>query len=370
MKKLILLSAICAAAAFANDANAASLDDSCNGVYKKWYSNSVTYRASSVGFPSGNDYRTALGHVITQFNKNASNIRFSMLYGDTSVGMNNGQNEVWWTSSLSAPAVAYTWKSCYWSFGWKHKITESDIVFKNTVNYTPNVEYGIRGLATNLISYGGSSRPFKTTALHEFGHGAGLGHENGRYSVMGQDWDHIHRNYVYALAYLGEDVNYGLRQLYGNNSSSNVQDVGVVHWKYSGASGAYSSHIRTKLYNTSGAELPYTTVGGERRYYVYPGQSVRAEFTYENSGESSQSPTIHYVISTNNLITTYDTLIASTAFNLNPEGSVYTSTRTVTIPSSLNSGQNYWLGAIMDPNNSLSEIEENNNATYIPIRTY
>lgn len=367
MKKLLTIGAVAAFAALSQQVDAATLDDSCNGVYKKWHTNNVTYRASSVGFPSGSDYRTALGHVIAQFNKNASKIRFSMQYGDTSVGMNNGENEVWWSSSIGAPAVAYTWKSCYWSFGWKHKITESDIVFKNTVNYTPNVEYGIRGRATNLISYSGGSRPFKTTALHEFGHGAGLGHENGRYSVMGQDWDHIHRNYVYALAYLGEDVNYGLRQLYGDNPG-NVQDVGLVHWKYSGASGAYSSHTRTKLYNTSGVELPYSTVNGERRYKVSKGQQVRMELTYENNGKSGQAPTIYYYVSTNNFISTADTLLASTSFALQPEGSVYTSSRTITIPSSLNSGQNYWVGAVLDPNNTIAEVEESNNATYIPIR--
>ncbi|WP_417445348.1 hypothetical protein [Kangiella sp.] len=367
MKKLILISSVIAASFLGMETQAATLDTSCNGVYKKWNTNSVTYRASSVGFPVGNDYRTALGHVITQFNKNPSKIRFSMQYGDTSVGMNNGQNEVWWSSSISAPAVAYTWSSCTWFFGWSNNISESDIVFKNTVNYIPGVEYGIRARADNLIPYGGASRPFKTTALHEFGHGAGLGHENGRYSIMGQDWDHIHRNYVYALAYMGEDANYGLRQLYGNNAG-NIQDVGLVHWKYSGASGAYSSHIRTKLYNTSGVELPYTTVNGERRYNVSKGQQVRMELTYENNGESGQAPTIYYYVSTNNFISTADTLIASTSFALQPEGSVYTSTRTVTIPSTLNSGQNYFLGGLLDPNNTIAEVEESNNATYIPIR--
>lgn len=368
MKKTILLSSLLALSALAGKSYAATLDNSCNGVNKKWSSNSVTFRASQTGFPSGNDYRTALGHVITQFNKNPSKIRFSMQYDDASVGMNNGQNEVWWSSTISAPAVAYTWKSCYWLFGWKHDITESDVVFKNTVSYTPGTEYSATRIdASTITPYGGASRPFKTTALHEFGHAAGLGHENGRYSIMGQDWDHIHRNYIYALAYMGEDANYGLLQLYGQNSG-NVQDLGVVHWKYDGASGAYSSHIKTKLYNSSGVELPYSTVNGERRYNVNKGQLVRLELTYENNGESSQVPAINYYVSTNSLITTADTLLASTSFTLNPEGNVYTSSRSLTIPNNLNSNQDYWIGAIIDPNNVISEVEENNNATYLPIR--
>lgn len=367
MKKLILISSVIAASFLGMETQAATLDTSCNGVYKKWNTNNVTFRASAVSFSPTGLYRTALGQTITQFNKNPSKIRFSMQYDDTSVGLDNGQNEVWWSSTISAPAVAYTWSSCRWFFGWSNNIRESDVVFKNTVSYTPGDEYGIRGDIDNLIYYGGSRRPFKTTALHEFGHAAGLGHENGRYSIMGSDFTHIHANHVYALPYMGEDANYGLMQLYGKNGG-NVEDVGIVHWKYSGASGAYSTHTRTKLYNTSGVELPYTVVDGLRRYNVNKGQQVRLELTYENNGKSSQVPTIYYYVSTNRFISVADTMIASTAFTLNPEGSVYTSARTVTIPSSLNSGQNYWIGAVIDPNNTIAEVESGNNATYLPIR--
>jgi hypothetical protein len=41
---------------------------------------------------------------------------------------------------------------------------------------------------------------------------------------------------------------------------------------------------------------------------------------------------------------------------------------TVTLPDDLVSGQTYWLGLVIDEDNSISEKSGVNNATYIPIR--
>ena len=47
---------------------------------------------------------------------------------------------------------------------------------------------------------------------------------------------------------------------------------------------------------------------------------------------------------------------------------VYTYKKSVTLPTTLTSGSDYWLCAIIDDNNRISEHWEGNNATWLPIR--
>ena len=86
-------------------------------------------------------------------------------------------------------------------------------------------------------------------------------------------------------------------------------------------------------------------------------------------GKTTQSGVdVGFYISTNNLITTFDRRIGGRTLTLSRDN-VYSPTHhTVTIPGDLNVGQTYWVGAIIDEDNSLSEAVEWNNATYIPIR--
>jgi subtilase family serine protease len=143
--------------------------------------------------------------------------------------------------------------------------------------------------------------------------------------------------------------------------------VAVVHWKYSGASGEYSDHTKTVIYDTGGSVLPTTNVSGETGYRVKLGQTVRAEFTYENNGANTQTGIqVGYYISTNDLITTFDRKIGSASFNLSRDN-VFTTTVNLVIPNDLSSGTNYWLGVIIDDNGAIRESVETNNATYIPI---
>jgi len=67
------------------------------------------------------------------------------------------------------------------------------------------------------------------------------------------------------------------------------------------------------------------------------------------------------------LITTVDTFLASNAPTLG-RGQVLTTPTTLTVPNSLVSGSNYWLGAIIDRTNAISEKSESNNASYVGIR--
>lgn len=330
----------------------------CGGTNVKWPFNFVTLRASQVGFPSGNPYRTALGTVATRFSNTPSKMNYFIQYDEPLVGHDNGQSEVWWDSppAITAPAYANIWwnGSC--------QIVEGDVVFNNTVSYTTSTT------KASLTPYGGSFRPFHTTAMHEFGHIQGLGHTNNVYSIMGQDWDHIHSNSATATGYPGEDAVAGSVAVYGLDPAL-VQDLGISHWRWTGASGEYSTHARTRLFTTGNVELPKVAGTAEPVYQVNKGQQVKLELTYENMGATSPlTAKIGYYVSTNDTISTADTFLGEGAVTIYRNSPDTTNNTFLWIPSNLVSGQTYYLGGIIDYDGAVSEVYEANNATYLAIR--
>ena len=333
----------------------------------KFPSNTATVRSSTTSFPTGG-YLTAINTTITQFNKNPSNFSLSRVNDSGSVALDNGQSEVWGSTSSSilqgAPAIAYTYRECYWLFGIVTQITEGDTIF----DYGSPWQWTSSGLKTNTMRYAGSSRYIATTALHEFGHIAGLKHENRVYNEMGQDFTYTHTQGASVIAYFGEDAGLGLVALYGLRSG-NREDVAVAHWRRTGADGQYSSHGRTRLLNSGGTELPYTNVGQEPRYTVTAGSTVKAEFTYENLGKSRQDGNpVRFYISTDETITSADQLIASASLNLTRNGPS-TTQHTFNLPRSLRANTQYWLGAIISIRSGATDADSTNNASYIRIMT-
>ena len=340
--------------------------NTCLGEKLKWESTTVSARASATSFPAG-EWRNALQSSIDRFNLNPSRFRYRMVIDTGGVGRDNGQNEVWGSTDSGvlqgAPAIAYTWWTCYWFFGDHVHMDEVDVIF----DYNSPWRWSSSESKSTLLRYGGSGRPMRTTAIHELGHGLKLNHVNAEYNVMGIDFEHIHANGSIARAYIGEDSSDGAVHLYGTNTSAN-EDVAVVHWKYSGASGEYSDHTTTQLFNASGAVLSSFTDAGETRYNITPGQQVQAEFTYENNGANTQSSVkVGFFISTNDFISTLDQRIGGMTVSLG-RGDVFTARTAVNIPRTLKVGQNYWLGVIIDEGGGISEVAEWNNATYTPIR--
>jgi hypothetical protein len=338
----------------------------CLGEKLNWTATTQTMSYSGVSFPSGS-WRTSLDTAIDRVNQSPAAFRFNKAYNDSSVGLDNGQNEAWFSSDpavlAGAPAITYWQYDCidYWLFGKDVEFTEADVIFDVNEAYTTSMT------ATSLWSYGGAYRPFQTTAIHELGHALGLGHVNYTYNIMGSDWTHIHANGGTARSYLGEDAANGDVYLYGTTSAA-AEDLGLTHWKYLGTSGEYSTHQKTRVYTSTGGALPTFTVSGETGYYVSKGQVVRFELTYENNGKNTQSSSdVRYYVSTNNLISTADTQIGSATFGLS-RNTVLTSYVTLTIPTNLTSGVTYWLGGVIDADSSLAEMTESNNATYLPIR--
>lgn len=338
--------------------------DTCDGNAIKWDSNNVTLRAGSTSFPSGSAFGNSLQTAVNRLNSNPSKFWFSLAFGDSSVGLNNGENEVWFSSNQDildgAPAITLTWSHCYWAFGMHYGIDETDVVFDVNEPYTTSMS------KSSLWSFGGMFRPFETTAVHELGHAMGLNHENRWYNIMGEDWTHIHVNGTTARSYLGEDAANGSVLLYGA-TSANSQDLSLSNFKYLGTSGEYSTHQPTRLYNSADAVLGWYNDGGEARYYVNKGQSVKLELTGENNGKDSQTVKIAYYISTNSTISTADRLIGTGTVTLS-RNQPATFKSNLVIPADLTSGTNYWVGAIVDYDDALVETTSTNNATYMPIR--
>jgi hypothetical protein len=367
MRDRVCLGTVCMAILFSGQPASAYNHSHCLGENLRWSGNSKTLRASPVSFPSG-PYRNALQEAVDRLNLNPSKFSYGLTTDSGGVALDNGSSEVWGSTNASvlagAPAIAYTYWTCYWFFGDVVHLDEVDIAF----DYGSPWRWTTTTNKASLLRYGGTLRPLQTTALHEMGHGLKLNHVNSEYNVMGTDFEHIHVNGSTARAYLGEDASDGIVHLYGVRSPKR-EDLGVVHWKYASAAGEYSDHQKTQLYDSSGGLITSTvTVGGETHYRVSPGQVVRAEFTYENNGASTQDGiAVGYYVSSNSTISTWDTKIASSTFTLSRDD-VYTTRTTLSLPTSLTPGREYWLGAIIDDSGSLGEVAEWNNATYIPLR--
>ena len=340
--------------ALVSSASASTWQTCAGGGNVKWASNSVTLRGGSVSFPSGSSWTNALQSVVSSWSSTPSNMNYGLTLGDTSVALGNGENETWWTNSLGAPAICYTWwnGSC--------QLVEADVLFLNTVSYSTSTT------KTDLSPYGGGFRPFQTTAMHELGHAQGLGHTADTYSIMGQDWDHIHANGSVATAYPGEDAVAGSVGVYGLTGGG-FEDLAVAHWRYTGNSGAYSAHDRTRMYNNSGGLL--TNLGGaEPLYQVKPSQQVQLEMSYENLGKSNQTVKVGYYLSTNDFISTGDTFLGWQSYTLG-RNTVYTvNSMLLTIPSWVTPNATYWVGAYIDYDGTLSETTSSNNAAYTAIK--
>ncbi len=130
MKKFLVL--IAAAAAFIPAGAALGYGYStCLGHKLKWSGDSKALRASSVSFPDGY-WRDGLQDAVNRANLNPSNFRYSLATDSGGVGRNNGQSEVWGdTGSIlnGAPAIAYSYWTCYWFFGDHVHMDEVDVIF-------------------------------------------------------------------------------------------------------------------------------------------------------------------------------------------------------------------------------------------------
>lgn len=331
----------------------------------KWDKTGLTLRANATSFPLASSRRVGLEEAIDRWNDAPGNFAYGTPnYSDEKPSRSNSVSEIWFTSNQDyldgSPAMAMTSFTCF-------KLHQADIVFDNQKLWSYS---DIRFLSVGdgfftLTPYGGKLRPFITAALHELGHGFGLQHVNSEYNIMGSDTTHIHANGEKVNYYAGEDGGDGKAFLYGNSGGN---DLGVVHWKYGSANGEYSIHVLTGISSFIFPFVSAQSFEGVARYDVFDHFAYVVEFTYENNGAQTLTGIdLGFYISTDNLITTNDQLIGSGVIGSLARNGVHTTKFLVTLPN-LNQGQTYWLGAIIDYTGKVNEVNEKNNATFIPIR--
>jgi hypothetical protein len=331
--------------------------DQSGGSKVYWRDESQKMRMSEVSFPAGSIWSDAFEEAIEQWYYNPSPFYFFTEYGEGGVDADNSQNEVWFSDDQSlldgAPATCIVWSR-------GTEITAADVIFDVDFDFT------VSDSPSRSIAYTGSERTFVSTSIHELGHALGLNHENDEYSQMGESWTHVNRNGDTLHFYPGEDASDGAVFLYGSVASG-YQDVSVCHWKYLGRDGEYSTHQRTKVYNSSGGNLDvHPGTEEDPAYEVTKGTVVKPEFTFENNGRTTQTPLVGWYLSSNNTISTSDTLLTTSSPEIG-RNNVYVTNRSVTLPSNLTSGAYYWLGVVIDKDDTLSEVREANNATHIRI---
>jgi len=323
-----------------------------------WDDTSVKLRMSEISFTEGDAWSDAFEMAINQWTKNPSPFYFYPQYGDGSVSTNNSQSEVFFTTDSNflggAPAATLV-------------ASRGDEIVWTDIGFDAAFDWMSGDTATSSVGYGGNFRPFTSSAIHELGHALGLDHEDDEYNMMGTSYTHLSCNAGSLIFGPGEDASNGAVFLYGLYSED-FEDVGATHWKYLGRDGnGYSTHTRTVVKSSGGTTLAvHAGTEDDPCYEVTSGQTVKVEFTLENNGKHTQSPLVGYYFSSNNNITTSDTLLTTRTPTIG-RNSVYTTDYTVTLPNNLLSGHTYYLGIIMDKNDTLSEVREGNNATYVGI---
>ena len=328
----------------------------------RWYDNPVDMNLYSLG--DSTEWAQATREAISLWNKNPSVFRFTDDGFYKGGSLNNGSNDIYWVSrdvivdNRDAMAVHST--ICATSQGgMTARIKEGDVLIAREASFTTSKN---RSDIINHAGGGNGKRSFQSMMLHELGHVAGLAHEADEYNIMGDNGSHHGTNGSVIYPYIGEDASDAVYDLYGVSSDA-FEDVSVAPWKYFGPGGEYSNHIRTDLYRADGTRISPDLSGGfdPRVYHVGWGDYI-VEFTYENSGKSSQTADVRFYLSTNRTISTADTVVGTWNNVVQGRGNVYTAKRTITMPEVR--GQ-YYLGVKIDYNNQIAESESSRNATYI-----
>ncbi|HEX7153621.1 MAG TPA: PKD domain-containing protein [Thermoanaerobaculia bacterium] len=341
MRKLILLLTFFIAALAAAPAGAYTYDVCRNPI--KWPSNLVIWNVSSTSF-GGTPWEASLNTARNAWNDAPGN-NFNIGYywtTDVSTNTSDGKNSILMPSNWSdggALAVTYTRRPFCFFFSTGSHWQEADMLFN------PNKTWD-----TSTNPPAPVDAPFNSTivATHEHGHGLGLLHENDTFALMNEYYP---GGGVVGTAYQvqphADDVA-GARNLYKPSTPYTVRDVAATPYRHSTSDGRASEPI------------PAPSA-------FYRGQTISFQFTVENRGNITENVPVYFYASATRQVTTSSRLLGTAQLSI-PAGVSATPTLSVPIPT--NGPWDYqYLGWIIDPLNSIPEIDEGNNGATLIRRT-
>lgn len=308
----------------------------CGGGKQTWSGSRANMYISTTSFPPGSSWDTRLQNSMWYWN-NVKASGFNFYVGRDTDGthrLGNGKNEIYMEGNNGALAVTYSRYRCYWFFGWRRGIKETDIGYN--VNYS---------WSTGTYSYSnptGSPYSFQGVSLHELGHSLGLKHENRWQTTMNsfypnggplgwaKQWD------PYA------DDRQGSRYLYPDSTSEIDVAGSPLRRTGSGVSNLVSS-------SWSATRGSWTTL----------------QFTFSNLSNSQRNFNIGFYLSTNSYISRWDTLLGRNWGAWGTAGFTGTFSRTLYIPTWISPGT-YYLGFLLDDPAALAEANETNNNQPMP----
>jgi hypothetical protein len=329
--------AVTALSLFASSEAQAYSYATCSGNAIKWNSGWTNMYISTTSMPPGSTWDSRLQNAMWHWN-NVKGSGFNFYVGrdtDGSHSGSNGVNEIYFDSSISgALAVTYTRYHCYWLFGYQYGIDETDIGFNSNYSWT-----------TGTYSFSnptGSPYNFEGVALHELGHAQGLDHSDGVIATMNSYYPNGGPFGYYKEWDPWGDDRLGVRALYYDGTTETDIAASALKRTGSGTSNLVSSPT-----------------------WAYAGSNVTIEFTFSNLGTSTTTFDIGFFLSTNDYISTADTLLGTNYGAWGSSGFSGTFSRTLTIPSWITPGT-YYLGFLPDPYNAVGENNESNNPQQMP----
>ena len=308
--------------------------NTCDGNKIKWPLPTAGYRPMNVSFPSGSSQRVALERARDGWNATVPGRIFFFTFNYTS--------ETHWESGDGLNRIAFTWDYDWGSstlgvtLNWREceTLVESDILFH------PNKNWNF----SHHPAPNASGTKFVLVALHEFGHGMGLKHEDRWMATM---------NSVYPNSGVFGNENdpdpfaddcAGNGALYG---SSSARDLAVSVYQRTG-------------WGTSNIISPPSS--------AQKGTVKTFRFTLLNRGNLAQNGfTLKVYASSDRWISINDSYLGTATYWLTP-GASATVDLNIYIPYSLPSGYRYF-GFIADPSNVVGEWAEDQNAVAYVTRT-